>query len=502
MAERQTSERDADRLGRGVGRAARAALFATALAVGLAVARPLQAASIATDSQACVLYFLRIVNGQRLEMFVPTTPKPLLTLVFGVLETVTGEWRTVAWATLLAFGVAVVLTAELVRRSAGWAGWAFVGAGLAGSTALILDVGFALATPWALLLVSAAGLALTSERPRHALAGSLLMLAVLARLEVVLVLGAVSVILMWRRLGPDRWVGSGRPAGRAWLTMIGWLALPIMAVHDWLLTGDPWYWTTVATRYSVISGYVILDPPGMLAWLANHLAAEWPLAILGVAGVLGLVLARRWVLAAGITALGPGMAVLLLLLAAEHVYVPDRYAAPIDIALIAAAGWLVGRVATDFPGVSSAAVPRALTAVAALAIGVGLVWPGGVLAPTLASRIQDSLATAADFDRVEPTLRTYAESPGTVFRVTNAIRERLAIDLGIPLTRVLDLYRNPVTPGDWQSAVGQVVFHDRHVDGSLPGLEGTTVRALGGALAVPIQVDARAGYWVIAIQAR
>ena len=482
-------------------RLARLGLFAIAVTIGSIVARPFDSASIAVDSQACVLYFERIVGGQRLETFVPTTPKPLLTLIFGVLETTTRDWRTLAWATLIVFAVAVLLAAELARRSGGWAGWAFVGLGLIGSEALIFDVGYALATPWALLLVSAAGLALTGERPRRAVAGVLLLLAVLARLEVVLVLGVATVVLVWRQVRPGRWADRHRPTGGAWL-MIGWLSLPTMAIHDWLLTGDPLYWTTVAARYSAISGYAVLDPPGMLAWLATHVAAEWPLAILGIGGLLGLLVSRRWVLAAGLTAFGPGMAGLLLLLAIDHVYFPDRYAAPIDIALVTAAGWLVGQVATAVARASTPAVPPILTIVLAMVIGVATVWPVGVLAPELRSKIQNSLTAAADTDRVEPTLLALSANRRTVFRAPTAVRERLAIDLGVPLTRMLDLYRKPARPDDWQSAVGHIVFHDRHVDEALPALEVTTTRPFGGAVAVPLQVDAEAGYWVIEIRAR
>jgi hypothetical protein len=477
-------------------------MFAIAVTIGSIVARPFQAASIAVDSQACVLYFERIVSGQRLETFVPTTPKPLLTLIFGLVEATTRDWRILAWATLIVFALAVLLAAELIRRSVGWAGWAFVGFGLIGSAALIFDVGYALATPWALLLVSAAGLALTRERPRHAFAGFLLLLAVLARLEVVLALGVATVVLVWRQIGPGRRAGRHRPTGEAWPLMIGWLSLPAMAIHDWLLTGDPLYWTTVAARYSAISGYVVLDPPGMLAWLATHLAAEWPLAILGIGGLFGLLVSRRWVLASGIMAFGPGMAGLLLLLAADHVYFPDRYAAPIDIALVAAAGWLVGHVATALARGSRPWVPSILTVVAAMVIGAATVWPVGVLDPDLRSKIRDSLAVASDADRVEPTLLALSEGRRTVFRAPTAVRERLAIDLGVPLTRMLDLYRNPVTPEDWQSAVGHIVFHDRHVEEALPALEVTTMRPFGGAVAVPIQVDPEAGYWVIEIRAR
>ena len=64
----------------------RLGLFAglAAVAWALLVLDPLGPATIDPDASSSVLYFDRIVNGQRLEAFVPTTPKPLLTLEYGL----------------------------------------------------------------------------------------------------------------------------------------------------------------------------------------------------------------------------------------------------------------------------------------------------------------------------------------------------------------------------------------------------------------------------------
>src|SRR5918911_258013 len=84
-------------------------IFVAALGIGTFLARPFAAASIAYDSQASTLHFMRIVEGRELESFVSTTSKPFLTVVFGGLFELSHDWRSLAWATLLAHAGAVTL---------------------------------------------------------------------------------------------------------------------------------------------------------------------------------------------------------------------------------------------------------------------------------------------------------------------------------------------------------------------------------------------------------
>src|SRR6185437_10112896 len=65
-------------------RLALAAVAGAALVVCLVVLRPLDPATIDVDASASVLYFRQIVTGDRLDVLVPTTPKPLLTLIYGI----------------------------------------------------------------------------------------------------------------------------------------------------------------------------------------------------------------------------------------------------------------------------------------------------------------------------------------------------------------------------------------------------------------------------------
>ena len=89
---------------------------------------------------------------------------------------------------------------------------------------------------------------MTTERPRWGIAGVALGLAALARLETFLVIGLALGVLAAMRFGPAKW-RRPVPAG-AWRISIGLLALPVMCLHDVLLTGDPFFWTSVAASYS------------------------------------------------------------------------------------------------------------------------------------------------------------------------------------------------------------------------------------------------------------
>ena len=224
-------------------------LFGATLLVGAGGAGR-SGASIAPDSQAAVLYFERILAGQRLEVFVPTNPKPLLSVIFGGLYQLTGDWRTLAWVTLLAHASGVTLTALLATRVGGWIAGTVVGVLLMLNTNLLYDVGFALAVPFALVGWAVAGLAWSARTPRYAIAGLALAWATLARLETVALIGMIILALAWGTFAPARWRIATVPR-LAWLVPgLALLAFPVMLIHDQLLTGDPMYWASVAPRYA------------------------------------------------------------------------------------------------------------------------------------------------------------------------------------------------------------------------------------------------------------
>src|SRR5690349_21773434 len=202
-----------------------AVLFLAAFAFILALVRPFPAGTIAYDGAASVLFFDRIASGTRLETFVNTTPKPLLTLVYGALHAATGGWLAISLASATVAALAAVLGAALAARMAGFVagGAAFVI--VAAGSELLVEVSWSHALPWALAAWLLAGFALTSVRPRFVVAAVALFAGALARQETYLLIGAASVIgvalVAMRRVPPSA----------LWL-LVSWLALPVSAAHD------------------------------------------------------------------------------------------------------------------------------------------------------------------------------------------------------------------------------------------------------------------------------
>ncbi|MGZ6272396.1 MAG: hypothetical protein ACXWPJ_10060, partial [Candidatus Limnocylindrales bacterium] len=254
------------------------AVAGVAAALALLILRPFEAGPVSYDAGSSVLHFQRIAAGRHLEAFISTTPKPLLTLIFGALFQLFGDWRALSWATVGAYAVAIGLSSWLAARLAGVVAGAFVAVALIASPALLAEVGIASAVPWAMVGWATAGLAVTATRPRWALAGIALLLASLARLETLVIVGTVVLVLV------GLWI-VGRRSGRtlvprgSWWLLLGLLALPVMMVHDWLLTGDPFFWISVSARYSEAAGAAVLTPIRLARQLVRHYL---PLVGLGV----------------------------------------------------------------------------------------------------------------------------------------------------------------------------------------------------------------------------
>ena len=526
-----------------------------AVVVALAAIRPTLGPPLAYDTFASVLQFDRLVSGRHLEGALGTTPKPLLTLALGLAHAA-GGWVLVSLVSILAWATAVGLGTALAVRLSGIAGGAAAGALLVASPALLLETAWGLASPWALGLWFAAALVILVPKPRWGLAGVLLGLATLARLETLLLVALALVVILVRRLAARDGQGQPRaqPSGRfrlraavppgPWRLGLALLALPVMLVHDALLTGDPLYWARVSAAYGDALARAGALPD---AWSAARQVIGVPiglpiLSILALVGVLALVRRRAWALFLALGALGPGMGVLLVAIAASGRFADPRYLFPIQAVILFAAAigigslaslaasrlrrWWNRRARADPPpqptalGSSRGVAGRAIAACAFVVGGAGaalLASPaiGPLDGPTQATLARfQALARSADV--AEPILQhelagflAARDWPGTaplgdrqrldIFSVPGNIRARLALDLDVPLTRLVATDPTRFDPGQSGPPVGQVVLHS---GGDLPassfaGYEIDAPSVVGTVLLVPLLHDVENATWVV-----
>lgn len=489
-----------------------------AAGVALAVVQPFQAGPVSFDGGSSVLHFERLISGQRLETFITTTPKPLLTLVYGGLYALLGDWRAISWATIGAYAVGIGLVTWLATRIGGIVAGFFAAVAFIASPTLLGEVIIASAIPWALVGWAAAGLAVTAKRPRYAVAGVSLMLATLARVETLVILGVAAAVLggLWLhgRLSPQPRVPRG-----AWWILLGFVALPVMLVHDWLLTGDPLFWASVATRYSDnVAPDRLMDPRDLTRFLFYRYL---PLLGIDVLAIIGIFVARRtWPLWIGLAALGPGMVAFLYVLSVRGTFITPRYAVPIDVALLFTAalgasglvGWLSEQAGRRGVGTTRSRLVGGtmLAGVAAVALG----WPPAPLDPVTHATAAAALALAEDEHRVVPVLQaaiatipdaravTPVNGRRVVVIVPVALRTLLAADLDLPLTRVESTGPSLLAPAKGLLATTDLAYHDRGGDPRSPAyaeLEVAGPTTITGQQLTPLLVDVEAGIWVYAV---
>jgi hypothetical protein len=482
------------------------------LVIGLAIARPFADVPVGFDNQATVLYFDRMIAGVQLEQALTTTPKPLLTIVYGLLHGLSGDWRPIIWATILVQAAACGLAALLAMRAAGLAAGAAAGLTLAGMPLLVEDAAFGNAVPWALLGWLVAALLLSGPRPRPVLAGVVLMLAALCRLETLVIVAVGGLALAWARLGPWPFAAPRPvPPPRAWLAVaIPFGALPVMLAHDLVLTGDPFFWVKVSQRYSDAARQTrdVASPFERVIWIVRRYARVWPAVALAAVGLAVLVWRRRWLELVGLTGMGPGIALFLVVLAARGLYAPDRYAIPVDVALSLLAavgfGWILTMSAQRLPVRAQwrmAVAPAVLMVAAAIVVVAG----AGPFDPASTRGIADLRAVNASAARVTPLLRG-GQRPGSGVEwiVPTSVRPRVAVDLGVPLTAVGGLSSNWLDPSAGLLEPGQLVFFERHAAGNVGALavldRGQEVR-VGPLRLQPILADGDAGVFVYEVVA-
>lgn len=454
--------------------------------VALFVLRPWGPAAIGYDSASSVLYFHRISDGHVLERFLGTTAKPLLTLVYGAAQDVTGDWRAVALLGVLAWGAGIVGATVLVGRVAGPAGAAFAAMGLIGCRLLLLDVSLAYAVSWALMAVTIAGLAATARRPRWILAGIALGAGALARQEVFLLIGAwTALLLIQAAVNPPR---ARRLLPQAAGVAIALLAVPVTMAHDWLLTGQPLYFLAV----SVIGaeGREIASVRAATRHVVNDLLGQPVLMILALVGGIDLLRRRAWPMIVGLLVFGPGVSAFYVWITLRGQVALDRYLAPIDIAVVIAAAvgmdaglrWVHRRVASTGRSVPPLAMAAAIALTAAAPIVLAPEFAPGY--PPLATRIEDDRQVAADWEAMLPSVRAAVAAdpaltqsvpppdprsrelsrPGIL--VPAALLPRAAVDLGTGLERTGALGLFGASPEALVGAEGSLIYVDVAASGS------------------------------------
>jgi hypothetical protein len=464
------------------------------------------------DEHAAVLYFDRLVAGERLEEPLLSAPKPLLTVVHGLAWRAGHDWRLLEAVTVAVFALAVVCLARAAGRLGGLPAAAATVVAVAGFGQLVLEAArgnsmvFALAG-WAVALD-----ALTRDaRPpgqepdgggtAWGTAAAALAVAGLARAEtwLLLPLAAAWGLVAWRR-GQRRALLLVLPLGVPLL----WLA------HDWLLTGDPLFAFRVPGRYTdLVSGRQVVPPGDWLALVARRYRPDLLLLALAAVGVVWLVRRRAWVWLAGLGVTGVGVLAVLGLQAWRGTYVSWRYFDPADLAVHLAAAVGAAALATALAGRLVGRWPRAWLAVpgagivAMLLVGVAG-WPLAPVDPQVDSTLDRGTRLSASTATAIEVLRPLAAQPGSVLIVSGPQRVRVAVELDLPLGRVRDLFlATRSAPLDHALVGSDAVFHD--ADGDRPAsrfapLSTTTPTRAGEVRLVPLRTDPEAGLYVFRVE--
>ena len=493
------------------------AVLTVALGLLVRLAGP---ATLDPDEHASVLYFDRLVAGERLEEPLLSAPKPLLTVVHGLAWRAGHDWRLLEAVTVAVFALAVVCLARAAGRLGGLPAAAATVLAVAGSGPLVLQAArgnsivFALAG-WAVALDALTRGARSPEGEPDGpgvawgTAAAALAMAGLARAEtwLLLPLAAAWGLVAWRR---------GQP--RALLLVLP-LGVPLLwLAHDWLLTGDPLFAFRVPERYTdLLTGRQVVPPGDWLALVARRYRPDPLLLALAAVGVVWLVRRRAWVWLAGLGVTGVGVLTLLGLEAWRGTYVSWRYFDPADVALrltaalgaaalaTASAGRLAGRgrEAGPTPAVAVGG-PGRWAGVAALAGALLLVgaacWPLAPGDPLVGSTLDRDSRLSANTATAVTVLRPLAADPGAVIVASGPQRLRVAVELGLPLDRVRDLFlAGRAAPLDRALAGAAAVFHD--ADGDRPPerfapLSITTPTRVGSVELVPLRTDPDRGLYV------
>jgi hypothetical protein len=458
------------------------------------------------DEYASALYFDHLIHGRRIEEFLLSAPKPLLTLVHGLAWTTTHDWRVGTALTVAAFALAVTALARAAARLAGPAAAVGVGLAVAGSGALVLQVARGNSSIWALAGWAVALDALARPSRRWRVAAAALLLAGLARAEGWLLLppAALLGLVAWRR------------GERGGLLLLVPLVAPLLWLgHDLLLAGDPLYSLKVPDRYTeLISGRQVIRPGAWVELVARRYVHTPVLAALALLGAVWLVVRRSWLWLAGLGVLLVGVLGLLGAEAWRGTYVSFRYYDPADTSvrvlaglgaawpLTAAAAWLARRRAPSAGG--RAAAVAAGGTVAAAALVAAACWPLAPTDPGVGPTLDRAARSSRNTASAVAALRRVSESPGSVLVVSGPQRYRVALELRLPLERVKDLYLGALTEPLPEALSGAAaVYHDRGGDqpaGRFAELEVTGPERLGPLRVEPMLASPLLGLYVLRVE--
>jgi len=249
-----------------------------------------------------------------------------------------------------------------------------------------------------------------------------------------------------------------------------------------------------------------------------------------------LAASARWAILVGLVALGPGMALFLLLLAARHTFVDPRYMVPISVAMIFAAA--IGLGAVRVPDLTPLLGARArdhgerstlyrrerrmgtvgLMGLALAAIAIVSSPTIGPLDQSARARIASArhLARTADVSLSEvraaladsstsgPAVGGSASSVSTTsFQVVAPVpvRPRVAVDLDLSLEQV-GSYRDPLVWAAADPQRGQMILIDD--DPSAPSGATADFRlsvpaTVAGVRMVPLISDPTNGVWLLQV---
>ena len=513
--------------------------------------QPLARATADTDAAASVMYFERIVNGHRLEAFFPTTPKPLLTFLYGLAWSLTHDWHSLTVMTLVAGSLGVGLAARLAARLGGIPAAAFVAVGLVAWPGFRLEVADANSFVWGLALWMLAAVLITADRPRPWLAGAALVFAGLARTETIWLIaaaaGCAAVVAFQAWRAGDL---PGRTDYRSGLRLtlppiLGALAVPLACLHDFLLTGKPLYWLSVPSGYTTLT-YPDLAPASPLAIIHREVIHYFPLLallLLAAIGLARLVSTGRVGVSFSMVVFVGGVLGTLIVLGWRGVFISERYYEESDATILLAAavgaGLMLGaamdRAASRFGGGSAppararAASPRLRQAAAGgiaalLALGVGLAFiPQGGVETQLARAGKEDVAVQAAEPQVNAIVVGAAGDTITVKGVAYPVADLLGCRIFVPRWAVPEISVESGAPttvlgdstlafrnGDYSDlSAGRWVLHVAAADGRggvwapFEHSTTTTLALKSGVVltVVPVIANDQTGVWLLRIDA-